>query len=432
MWDKLCDKLYKQSGKECSVWISQIIDKRVEGEIFILSVPNSFVQKWIENHYLEKMKKILREMRGEKADIELRVERNKYIERRQEKRKDDLSKKYTFNNFVVGPSNQLAYAASYAVAEHPGKAYNPLFIYSGVGLGKTHLLHAISNAVYNKYKNLNILYISSEEFTNELITSIQNKTMSGFRSKYRSIDLLLIDDIHFISGKERTAEEFFHTFNALYEKQGQIVLTSDNPPALIPDIEDRLKSRFNWGLIVDIQPPEFETRVVIIKRKAQFNNMKISDEVVNLLAEHIDTNVREIEGILVKIGAYSSIMKHPIDLEFARNVLSEEIAYRKQRLSIENIQQAVANKYNITLDNMLSRKRNKEIIKPRKIAIYLIRKLTNHSLSEIKLKFNINSHATIIHAVKNIENLLQKNEIFRQEIEILEKSLSNVSKNKHL
>jgi chromosomal replication initiator protein len=431
MWGKLCDKLYKQSGKECSVWISQIIDKRMEGENLILFVPNSFVQKWIENHYLEKMKKILREMRGEKADIELKVEKDEHIER-QEKRRDDLGKKYTFNNFVVGSSNQLAYAASYAVAEHPGKAYNPLFIYSGVGLGKTHLLHAIGNAVYDKYKNLNILYISSEEFTNELITSIQNKTMSEFRSKYRSIDLLLIDDIHFISGKERTAEEFFHTFNALYEKQGQIVLTSDNPPILIPDIEDRLKSRFNWGLIVDIQPPELETRVAIIKRKAQFNNIKISDEVINLLAEYIDTNIREIEGVLIKIGAYSSIMKHPIDLEFVRNVLSEEIAYKKQRLSIENIQQAVANKYNITLNNMLSRKRNKDIIKPRKIAMYLIRKLTNHSLSEIKLKFNINSHATIIHAVKNIENLLQKDEFFRQEIENLERTLPNMSKNKHL
>jgi len=301
-----------------------------------------------------------------------------------------------------------------------------------VGLGKTHLLHAIYNHTYNINDNLNIIYISSEEFTNELITSIQNKTMLEFRNKYRNIDLLLIDDIQFISGKERTAEEFFHTFNTLYEGQRQIVITSDNPPALIPDIEDRLKSRFNWGLIVDIQPPELETRIAIIKRKAQFNNIEISDDVINLLAKYIDTNVREIEGVLIKIGAYSSIIKHPIDLEFAKNVLSEEIAYKKEKLSMENIQQAIADNYHITLDNMLSRKRNKEIIKPRKIAIYLIRKLTNHSLSEIKSKFNINSHATIIHAVKKIEDSIQKDEVFRHEIENLEKNLPVMSKNKHL
>ncbi|MCD6130395.1 MAG: chromosomal replication initiator protein DnaA [Deltaproteobacteria bacterium] len=429
MWDKLCDELYKQYGKECDVWISQITEKKIDGEDFVFSVPNLFVQKWIENHYLDMMEKILEKIKGKKVKIKIK---NSEYTRKQNKKKDNISRKYTFDNFVVGPNNQLAYAASYAVAEHPGEAYNPLFIYGGVGLGKTHLLHAIYNHTYNINDNLNIIYISSEEFTNELITSIQNKTMLEFRNKYRNIDLLLIDDIQFISGKERTAEEFFHTFNTLYEGQRQIVITSDNPPALIPDIEDRLKSRFNWGLIVDIQPPELETRIAIIKRKAQFNNIEISDDVINLLAKYIDTNVREIEGVLIKIGAYSSIIKHPIDLEFAKNVLSEEIAYKKEKLSMENIQQAIADNYHITLDNMLSRKRNKEIIKPRKIAIYLIRKLTNHSLSEIKSKFNINSHATIIHAVKKIEDSIQKDEVFRHEIENLEKNLPVMSKNKHL
>jgi len=331
MWDKLCDELYKQYGKECDVWISQITEKKIDGEDFVFSVPNLFVQKWIENHYLDMMEKILEKIKGKKVKIKIK---NSEYTRKQNKKKDNISRKYTFDNFVVGPNNQLAYAASYAVAEHPGEAYNPLFIYGGVGLGKTHLLHAIYNHTYNINDNLNIIYISSEEFTNELITSIQNKTMLEFRNKYRNIDLLLIDDIQFISGKERTAEEFFHTFNTLYEGQRQIVITSDNPPALIPDIEDRLKSRFNWGLIVDIQPPELETRIAIIKRKAQFNNIEISDDVINLLAKYIDTNVREIEGVLIKIGAYSSIIKHPIDLEFAKNVLSEEIAYLSTSSSV--------------------------------------------------------------------------------------------------
>ncbi len=429
MWDRLRDELYKQYGKECEVWISQITDEKIEKEDLILSVPNLFVQKWIENHYLDTMEKILERIEGKK--VKIRIKNSEYI-KKQNKRKDNVGRKYTFNNFVVGPNNQLAYAASYAVAEHPGEAYNPLFIYGGVGLGKTHLLHAIYNHAYNINNNLNIIYISSEEFTNELITSIQNKTMLEFRSKYRSIDLLLVDDIQFISGKERTAEEFFHTFNTLYGRQKQIVITSDNPPHLIPDIEDRLRSRFNWGLIADIQPPEFETRIAIIKRKAQSNNIEISDDVVNLLAEYIDTNVREIEGTLIKLGAYSSIMKHPIDLEFTKNVLSEEIAYKKEKLSMENIQQAVADNYHITLEDMLSGKRNKEIVKPREIAIYLIRKLTNHSLSEIKSKFNMNSHATIIHAVKKIEKLIQEDEVFRHEIENLEKRLPIMSKNKHL
>jgi len=429
MWNRLRDELYKQYGKECEVWISQITDEKIEKEDLILSVPNLFVQKWIENHYLDMMEKILERIEGKK--VKIRIKNSEYI-KKQNKKKDNIGRKYTFNNFVVGPNNQLAYAASYAVAEHPGEAYNPLFIYGGVGLGKTHLLHAIYNHAYNINNNLNIIYISSEEFTNELITSIQNKTMLEFRSKYRNIDLLLVDDIQFISGKERTAEEFFHTFNTLYGRQKQIVITSDNPPHLIPDIEDRLRSRFNWGLIVDIQPPEFETRIAIIKRKAQSNNIEISDDVVNLLAEYIDTNVREIEGILIKLGAYSSIMKHPIDLEFTKNILSEEIAYKKEKLSMENIQQAVANNYHITLEDMLSGKRNKEIVKPREIAIYLIRKLTNHSLSEIKSKFNMNSHATIIHAVKKIENLIQKDEVFRHEIENLKKKLPIMSKNKHL
>ena len=382
-----------------------------------LLISDESVKDLLKNKYKDKLKESLRSVFGKLPKIELVMKSNE---------KDNLNPKYAFENFVVGPSNQLAYAASVAVSENPAKAYNPLFIYGGVGLGKTHLLHAIGNAIKRKKPKAKVLYISSEEFTNELINSIQHKQMTQFRNKYRNLDCLLIDDIQFISKKERTEEEFFHTFNALYENQKQIVITSDKPPSEIQDIENRLKSRFSWGLIVDIQPPEFETRIAIIQKKAELFNLKLSPEIVEFIAQNISSNVREIEGALIKISAFKSIMRRPVTLSLVKTTLQDIVMRKEKMLTAENIQKTVAKHFGISVEELKSPKRNKEILIPREVAMYLTRKITKNSLPEIKAKFGVKSHATIINACKKIEKELEKNAELREKVREIEKEITDV------
>ncbi len=417
MWKKVIEKLRKQADTEDLEKLSLIEPVSIEPQKISLMIPNNDIKNLITEKYKDSITSILKSNFGVVPTIELLLK---------EEDISNLNPKYMFENFIVGPSNQLAYAASAAVSENPAKAYNPLFIYGGVGLGKTHLLHAIGNTIKQKNKKAKILYISSEEFTNELINSIQYKKMNQFRNKYRNLDCLLIDDIQFISSKERTEEEFFHTFNTLYESQKQIVITSDKSPNDIPDIENRLKSRFNWGLIVDIQPPEFETRIAIINRKAELFNLNLEPEIVNFIASNINSNVREIEGALIKISAYKSIMKQKVTLGLVENILQDIVIRKEKMLTAENIQKTVARHFNITTDELTSSKRTKDILIPREVAMYLTRKLTKNSLPEIKAKFGIKSHATIINACKKIEKELEKNAQLKEKVEIIEKEIKDV------
>ncbi len=417
MWEKVIENLKRKVETEDIEKISLIEPVSVSPVKITLAIPEESFKDLIKIKYKQEFKESLKEVFGKLPKVELLLK---------SQFKDNLNPKYGFDNFVVGPSNQLAYAASVAVSENPAKAYNPLFIYGGVGLGKTHLLHAIGNNIKKNNPSAKVLYISSEEFTNELVNSIQYKKMSQFRDKYRNLDCLLIDDIQFISKKERTEEEFFHTFNSLYENQKQIVITSDKPPNDIPDIENRLKSRFSWGLIVDIQPPELETRIAIIQRKAELFNLNLPPEIVEFIAQNISSNVREIEGALIKISAYKSIMRRPITLNLVKMTLQDIVMRKEKMLTAENIQKTVAKHFNISVEELLSPTRKKEILLPREIAMYLTRKITKNSLPEIKAKFGVKSHATIINACKKIEKEIQNNPILKEKIDQIEKEITNV------
>jgi len=417
VWDLFLDSFKKKLDIDDIETMSLIEANSFNSELVSITIPNEEARQLLKTKYRKEFKETIEQIFDKIPKIEFIIKKEL---------KSNLNPRYKFSNFVVGPNNQLTYAASYAISESLGKAYNPLFIYGGVGLGKTHILHAIGNHIKEKNQKTKVLYISSEEFTNELINSIQYKKMTQFRNKFRELDCLLIDDIQFISKKERTEEEFFHTFNALYENQKQIVMTSDKPPSEIKEIEDRLKSRFNWGLIVDIQPPELETRMAIIRKKAENYNLSLSDDIVEFLAKNFETNVREIEGVIVKINAYASLFKQTINIEFVETILQDVIERKQNTLNVENIQEVVAKHFNITKDIMLSGKRDKHIILPREIAIFLSRKLTQHSLSEIKIKFNMKSHATIINSCSKIEKEIEKSSQLKETIEKIEKNIKNV------
>jgi len=326
-----------------------------------------------------------------------------------------LNSKYTFDSFVVGSCNQFAHAASLAVAEAPGKTYNPLYLYGGVGLGKTHLMHACGQAIKEQNPHLKLSYLSSERFMNELINAIRYDKTQGFREKYRSVDVLLIDDIQFMAGKERTQEEFFHTFNALYEQQKQIVISSDCPPREIPTLEERLHSRFEWGLIADIEPPDLETKVAILKRKAETIGFAIPDDVALFIASRVKNNVRELEGSLIRLVAISSLRGIPISKELAkdaiRNIASEE---EPGVVTIEQIQKTVAAAYKLSVEQLVSKNNSRQFAFPRQIAMYLCKKLTKHSYPEIGRAFGGKHHTTVIHSVEKIQSLTSADTSFQR------------------
>lgn len=336
-----------------------------------------------------------------------------------------LNDKYTFDNFVQGEGNKLAAGAALAVADSPGSFYNPLFIFGGVGLGKTHLMHAIGHYILQNNPNAKVVYVSSEKFTNELINAIKDDKNEEFRTKYRSVDVLLIDDIQFIAGKERTQEEFFHTFNTLHEANKQIILSSDRPPKEIPTLEDRLRSRFEWGLIADIQAPDFETRMAILKKKADVEKLNVPNEVMVYIATKIKSNIRELEGALIRIVAYSSLTNRDITVDLATEALKDIISNKQNKcITIDLIQDIVANYFNLRVEDLKSQRRTRNVAYPRQIAMYLSRKLTDMSLPKIGEEFGGRDHTTVIHAYEKISEALNNDQSLEHTIDDITKKLT--------
>jgi len=417
----------KISDQNISTWIKPINPVNISGNLLTVEVPNKFIKDWIKDNYKTIIEETLSTVGTVNYKIDIKInKKNKKInnEEADESPKNikiientknigeqnllNINNKYTFDSFVSGPSNQFAHAAAMAVSNNPATTYNPLFIYGGVGLGKTHLINAIGNEIYKNNNKTKICYYSSEKFTNELINSLRHAKMEEFRNKFRSIDILLIDDIQFIAGKKSTQEEFFHTFNALYESHKQIVVTSDKFPKEIPDLEERLRSRFEWGLIADIQAPDTETKQAILKMKADQNKIKLPEDVIYFLANAISNNVRELEGYLIRIGAYSSLTSTPIDIEMAKKVLKNILIENSREITIEKIQKKVADHFQIKVNDIKSSKRLKSIVFPRQVAMYICRNMTNLSYPEIGAKFGGKDHSTIIHAIKKIERNMQE------------------------
>ncbi len=413
----------KISEQNISTWIRPIHPVKLTGNMLTIEVPNKFIKDWIKDNYKTIIEETLSQIGMVNYTLIIKTNKKRAVEVVKEApfvnveiKKEtikvenfpNINPKYTFDTFVSGTSNQFAHAAAMAVSKNPATTYNPLFIYGGVGLGKTHLINAIGNEIYKNNKSIKICYYSSERFTNELINSLRHAKMNEFRNKFRSIDILLIDDIQFIAGKKSTQEEFFHTFNSLYESHKQIIVTSDKFPKEIPDLEERLRSRFEWGLIADIQAPDTETKQAILKMKADQNNIKISEDVIYFIANSITNNVRELEGYLIRIGAYSSLTSTPISVEMAKKILKDILIENNREITIEKIQKNVADHFNIKVNELKSSKRLKNIVLPRQISMYICRKLTNLSYPEIGSKFGGKDHSTIIHAVKKIENLMKE------------------------
>jgi len=440
IWEKTLN-IVKAELTEVSfnTWLKCIEPLSIEGETIILGVPNDFTKGILEARYKSLISNGLKLVTPKKYNIQFIVINedssnplNKQAVNRnlvEKTAQDDvnsqvLNPKYTFDTFVIGNSNRFAHAASLAVAESPAKAYNPLFIYGGVGLGKTHLMHAIGHYILYNNPKLKVVYVSSEKFTNELINSIKDDKNVDFRNKYRNIDILLIDDIQFIAGKERTQEEFFHTFNDLYEANKQIIISSDRPPKEIPTLEDRLRSRFEWGLIADIQPPDFETRIAILKKKADVENINISNDVMVYIANKIQSNIRELEGALIRVVAYSSLTNKEVSVDLASEALKDIVSNKTKQITVDLIQDVVASYFNLRVEDFKSKRRTKNVAFPRQIAMYLARKLTDLSLPRIGDEFGGRDHTTVIHAYEKISNDLAKDEGLRETLNELNKKLN--------
>jgi len=431
-----------------NTWIKSLRLVRIDRDLVVLEVPNRFVLDWVRDNYARLIQQVLSELSavsyrlqidvaGQEKDSaktdqqartlskEALVRQSEVILQNEGQADFNLNRKYTFDEFVAGSSNQFAAAAAMAVANNPATTYNPLFIYGGVGLGKTHLVNAIGNAILKKNPSTKVCYYTSEKFTNELINSIRYNRMDEFHKKFRSMDVLLIDDIQFIAGKERTQEEFFHTFNTLYESHKQIVVTSDKFPKEIPGLEERLRSRFEWGLIADIQPPDVETKQAILKMKAEQNKVFIPEDVALFLANSSCNNVRELEGYLIRLGAYASLTSTPLNLETARKVLKDILVERSRELSVEEIIKKVSAHFNIKVVDIKSPKRLKAVVLPRQVAMYLARQLTSSSYPEIGERFGGKDHSTIIHAIRKIEKLIEENYQLRQTVESLRNALTS-------
>lgn len=412
IWKQLLVQLEPHINRQSfETWLKPTSLVSISGKDVHVSVPNRFFGEWIKEHYYPQIQEALeRELAEEGLRIHFVIDEKGEAagSPERERRKGNLNPRYTFDSFVVGSSNQFAHAASRKVAERPGASYNPLFLYGGVGLGKTHLLSAIGNFIFTRDPHLRIAYLSSEQFTNDVINSIRYDKMIEFRNKYRNVDALLIDDIQFIAGKERTQEEFFHTFNTLYEANKQVVISSDRSAKEMSDIEERLRSRFEMGLIADIQPPDLETKIVILRRKAEAEGIPLPNDVALLLATHIKTNIRELEGALIRLGAFSSLTGQEISVEMAKRVLRDTIQDKKRVVTIEDIQRAVAERFQIKLVELKSKKRTKNLVIPRQICMFLCRELTSLSFPEIGKHFGGKDHSTVIHACKQIEKGMEE------------------------
>ncbi len=420
-------------------WFTPVQLERLEGDSARLVVPNKFFGDWLRQHYGNLVEEALIAVHGSTeiavAFVSREGEHGRLTSAATASRSPGgtrgrkivhLNPKYTFGSFVVGASNQFAQAACLRVAEAPANAYNPLFIYGGVGLGKTHLLNAIGNHVGAR-TDLQIAYVTTEQFTNEVINSIRYDKMADLRKRYRNIDMLLVDDVQFLTGKERTQEEFFHTFNALYEAGKQIVLSSDRSPKEIGDTEERLQSRFGSGLIADLQPPDVETRIAILRKKSEDEHIPLPEEVVQFLAENLKSNIRELEGSLVRIGAYSSLTGQPLTLELAKDVLRDVIGDKKRIISMDDIQEAVGARFHVKISELKSRRRSKTVVHPRQIAMCLCRELTDASFPEIGRHFGGKDHTTIIHACKQIAKAKEADGALKATLESLKAQITRGS-----
>ncbi|GKW44309.1 MULTISPECIES: chromosomal replication initiator protein DnaA [unclassified Planococcus (in: firmicutes)] len=428
----------KISKPSFETWLKSTKLLSYQNETVTISAPNSFARDWLENHYVHLITGILSDLTGDDLLIKFVVPKDQDMDdfqlpaprvkpgqnEHQEFLPGMLNPKYTFDTFVIGSGNRFAHAASLAVAEAPAKAYNPLFIYGGVGLGKTHLMHAIGHYVLEHNPDAKVVYLSSEKFTNEFINSIRDNQTVDFRNKYRSVDILLIDDIQFLAGKEQTQEEFFHTFNTLHEESKQIIISSDRPPKEIPTLEDRLRSRFEWGLITDITPPDLETRIAILRKKAKADGLDIPNDVMTYIANSIDSNIRELEGALIRVVAYSSLINRDMSAELAAEALKDIMPNSKPKvITILDIQNAVGSQFNVKLEDFKTKRRTKDIAYPRQVAMYLSREMTDFSLPKIGEEFGGRDHTTVIHAHEKISTMLKDNQQLQQDVKDIRSAL---------
>jgi chromosomal replication initiator protein len=420
-WEKTLELIKVElSPVSFNTWLKTLRPVQLDNGVFFLSAPNKFNKEILEARYSTLIESAMNQISDEPLRIEFILSGSESQSKEDTdafsnasssfSRSSNLNPKYVFDTFVIGNSNQFAHAASLAVSESPAKAYNPLFIYGGVGLGKTHLMHAIGHYIKNKNSDSEVVYVTSEMFTNELINSIKDDKNVLFRNKYRNIDVLLIDDIQFIAGKERTQEEFFHTFNALHEANKQIIISSDRPPKEIPTLEDRLRSRFEWGLITDIQAPDFETRVAILRKKSETEKINVSDDILNFIASKIRSNIRELEGALTRVCAFSSLTNREISPDLANEALKDIFSTsRTKEITISLIKDVVGRHYGIKKEDFESKRRNRSISFPRQVAMYISRELTDLSLPKIGEQYGGRDHTTVIHAYDKISKTIVSN-----------------------
>lgn len=443
LWQQILSIIQtKLSKPSFDTWFKATKALTFTENFIVISAPTTFAVEWLESRYTKLVSSTVFEFLGRQVDVKFVIEEalpeesllpaqtqsQPAISMREEPLANMLNTKYTFDTFVIGAGNRFAHAASLAVAEAPAKAYNPLFLYGGVGLGKTHLMHAIGHYILEHNPNSKVVYISSEKFTNEFINAIRDNRGESFRNKYRNIDILLIDDIQFLAGKEQTQEEFFHTFNALHEERKQIIISSDRPPKEIPTLEERLRSRFEWGLITDIQPPDLETRIAILRKKAKAENLDIPNEAMVYIANQIDTNIRELEGALIRVVAYSSLTNQDVTSHLAAEALKDIIpSSRPRMITIQDIQQKVGEFYNLKMEDFKARKRTKAVAYPRQIAMYLSRELTDYSLPKIGEAFGGRDHTTVIHAHEKISRTLKIDQELFKVVNNLTEKIKNPS-----
>jgi chromosomal replication initiator protein len=425
LWDDVASRLRGAlNEKTFGNWFSEVTPLGIDDDVFVLGVPNDFAREWIEGHFVELIRAAMKDATGSERRLRLAVRPETPAPAAvltldsavaeapvlPPRSVDGIKPKYTFDSFVIGSSNRFAHAAALAVAEAPAQAYNPLFIYGHTGLGKTHLLHAVANYVGSHSANMSVRYVSSETFVNDFINSLRDKRIEGFKQRYRTYDVLLIDDVQFFEHKERIQEEFFHTFNSLHEAGRQIVMSSDRPPRDIAALEERLRSRFEWGLITDIQPPDLETRIAILRRKVKYDQIGIDDdEVLTVIASQVSTNIRELEGALTRVVAFSSLTGRRMDVELAQDVLRD--VYPQDgaaEVSIDRIQRLVCDRFGVSFGELTGDRRSQNIVYPRQVAMYLSRELTDSSLPKIGKEFGGRDHTTVIHATSKIARLIRE------------------------
>ncbi len=416
----------------------QYDEEASRSDIAVFYAPNPIIARWVDTRYADKLSHLFELKTGVKPKVVIEVKNRKKSTQtpktgelsessatKSSSKSTILNPSYTFESFVVGSSNQFAYTAALRVAEKPGEQYNPLFIYGGAGLGKTHLLHAIGN--FNLSRGKQVIFTSLEQFMNQFTHHLRNHTMDRFRDKYRSCDILLLDDIQFLSRKEETQKELFHTFNELHGAGKQIVMTSDQHPKKIAGLEERLRSRFEWGLIVDIQPPELETKIAIIKKKCELNGIHLDNDIVNYIAANMGNNIREIEGIIIQLNAFANMMNQNITLEFAQNVVKNQLKERTENITIDDIVKVVSKELNVKPSEIKSKSRSKNIVAARRIVIYLARSLTPNSMPSLAQYFGMKDHTAVSHAMKKINELLDKDETFKAKIEELNHKITSAT-----